>query len=152
MQIYTESEKRTAIRAYVMYGTYELAGKAVGIPWQTIAAWKHADPVWWDEKLAEVQLAVLKELGESHRNELLECKAMIIRQMKQRLATGNQKMNQKTGELVRVEIDLKELTGALPIVGAALGAAEKDDAPRRADERQAEFERIAQEERAGRMN
>ena len=51
---YSEAEKREAVAAYVVSGTFKGAAKVTGTHWQTIQSWKKKNPAWWDRIVAEV--------------------------------------------------------------------------------------------------
>ena len=51
---YSEAEKREAVAAYVVSGTFKGAAKVTGTHWQTIQNWKMKNPAWWDKIVAEV--------------------------------------------------------------------------------------------------
>lgn len=147
MREYTASEKRSAVRAYVTHGTYDLAAQATGIPMKTIAHWKRVDPVWWDREVSSVTLSLLETLTESDQSALRRVRTRVIEQLERRLNEGDQKLNVKTGELVRVEVPAKELSVILTAVGGQIGdvsgAKVKTD-----EERLSELARLGAEDHA----
>lgn len=151
MREYTASERREAVRAYVMYGTFGQASQVTGIPLATINYWKHADPIWWDKQVSSVTLSLLEKLTESDQAALRRVRTRVIEQLEQRLVTGDQKLNVKTGELVRVEIPGKELSTILGAVGGQMGEREgpkvKTD-----EERLAELQELGAQDQAARAN
>lgn len=146
MTVYTESQRLEVVRAYVMLGTYEAAAEAKGLPRATIAGWKHADPLWWDQAVAKVTLSLLETLCESDQSALRRVRTRVIEQLEQRLIQGDQKLNVKTGELVRVEVPAKELSSILHALGGAIKDQAPVEQPKTQEERMAELRKIAEDD------
>ena len=143
---YTESERERAVRAYVTQGTLRAAEEATQIPWQTIAGWKHRDPQWWDQAVAKVTLSLIEQLTESDQSSLRRVRTRVIEMLEQRLAQGDQKLNVKTGELVRVEVPAKELAGILNAVGGSIQDVAPQEQPKSSEERLAELAALGVED------
>lgn len=153
MAQYTESEKREAVRAYVLYGTYDRAEAVTGIPKETLACWKHRDPEWWDRTVAEITLQALEDLTDPDQHALRRIRSNVIKQLEARIEHGDKKLNVKTGEMVDVPITANDLAKILPVVGASLETVTKAvvDPEKVRQERNEEFARIAREEREARQ-
>lgn len=148
---YTESDRRNAVRAVIIEGGFRPAGLALGIPWETIAGWKHRDPEWWDKVYAEITLQLLEGLTEASQHKALKLRERLLELMGDRIENGESKLNVKTGEVVLVPVGLSDLTKTF----TALGGKTSDPKPAAAmteEERLAELTAIAEEDRASRPN
>lgn len=148
---YTESDRRNAVRAVIIEGGFRPAGIALGIPWETIAGWKHRDPEWWDKVYAEITLQLLKGLTEASQHKALALRERLLELMGDRIENGESKLNVKTGEVVLVPVGLSDLTKTF----TALGGQKSDPTPAVSmteEDRLAELTAIAEEDRASRPN
>ena len=110
--ILTPEEREKAVRTYLALGSYVKAGAALGIAWQTIALWKHRDPVWWEETVAKIQMEMEEQYRAGWRNVLSSALSV----MQDRLENGNHKLvtvgKDKDGkvvtEIVRVPVEAKD--------------------------------------------
>jgi len=146
---YSESERVTAVRAYIVHGTFDAAEVATGVDRDTIASWKYRDPTWWEETYNRVSLELLRSCSNDDKDALRRIRSKVVAQLEDRIDKGDQKLNVKTGELVRVEVTAKELSAILTAVSGALEE-EKDqpDEEKLRQERAAKFRQIAEADRA----
>jgi hypothetical protein len=149
---YTESERRTAVRAVITEGGFRPAGLALGIPWETIAGWKHRDPEWWDKVYAEISLQLLEGLTEASQGKALRLRERLLDLMSDRVEHGESKLNVKTGEVVLVPVGLSDLTKTFAALGGNKSEQTKPAAAMTEEERLEELARIAEEDRASRPN
>jgi hypothetical protein len=148
---YTESDRRNAVRAVITEGGFRPAGLALGIPWETIAGWKHRDPEWWDKVFAEITLQLLEGLTDASQHKALTLRERLLELMSDRVEKGESKLNVKTGEVVLVPVGLSDLTKTF----TALGGQKSEPKPAAAmseEDRLDELTKIAEEDRAGRPN
>jgi hypothetical protein len=148
---YTESERRNAVRAVITEGGFRPAGLALGIPWETIAGWKHRDPEWWDRVFAEITLSLLEGLTEASQHKALRLRERLMELMSDRVENGESKLNVKTGEIVKVPVGLSDLTKTFTALGGQKSEP-KQAAAMTEEERLADLARIAEEDRASRPN
>lgn len=110
--ILTPEQREEAVRTYLALGSYVKAGAALGIAWQTIALWKHRDPVWWEETVAKIQMELEEQYRAGWRNVLSSALSV----MQDRLENGNHKLVKvEAGEdgefkpvIVRVPVEAKD--------------------------------------------
>lgn len=148
---YTESERRHAVRTVITEGGFRPAGLALGIPWETIAGWKHRDPEWWDRVFSEITLQLLEGLTEASQHKALKLRGRLLDLMGDRIENGESKLNVKTGKVELVPVGLSDLTKTF----TALGGQKSEPKPAAAmseEERLDELTKIAEEDRAGRPN
>lgn len=149
MRTYTEAEKVAAVRAYVVQGTFDKAEAATGIDRDTIASWKYRTPEWWDHTITTLLAELLAGCSAEDQARALRLRSRLLSLIETKLDLGgDQKLNVKTGELVRVEILAKEaasiyvqLGGSNPVVDDG-----KDEEAQKAA-RQARFKQIAADDR-----
>jgi hypothetical protein len=151
MAEYTEEQKREAVRAVIMQGGFRPAGRVTGIPWETIAGWKHRHPEWWHQTHSEVTLELLQGLTESSVHKALTLKEKILGLLDDRLVNGDHKMNVKTGEVTRVPVSASDMTKVFTALGGQK-VEQKAPAPRSEEEILAELAAAAEEDRASRAN
>lgn len=151
MRSYTETEKLTAVRAVIVQGSFKAAEAATGIPYETIAGWKHRDPEWWGKIYAEICLELLQGMTEATQHQALDLREKLLQGMAERLANGDHKFNVKTGEIVRVPVALGDMTKTFIALGGQK-AEPKPVAQQTEEERMIELSKVAEEDRASRVN
>ncbi len=110
-KVYTEAEKRAAIAAYVVHGTFIGASKQCGIPYTTIRDWKNKNPTWWDRIEAEIW-------DQEEDNLRAGIHAIVVEGLQQgldRLKNGDERVTSK-GEKIRVKMsgrDINILAGTM---------------------------------------
>jgi hypothetical protein len=147
---YTQDDRETAIRAYIVHGSYEAAEQVTGVPVGTMAVWKHRDPEWWHETYNRVSLELLRSCSTDDKEALRRIRSKVVAHLERRLESGDQKLNVKTGELVRVEIPAKELSSILSAVSSVIDAEDvvPPDEEKLRQERWAKFRQIAEDDRS----
>ncbi len=102
---YTEEEKRSAVAAYVVHGTFLGASKQCGIPYTTIQGWKKDKPAWWEKIAAEV--------WEQEEEKIRSKYGLIVDEgtdaLLDRIRNGDTRVNNK-GELYKVPVSGRDMT------------------------------------------
>lgn len=97
-----EDARENAVRCYLALGSYRKAGEMSGVAWQSIAAWKHREPAWWDETVAKIQAEMEEEYRAGWRSVL--SKSLDV--MQDRLENGNHQLIQiKTEKGVETRLE-----------------------------------------------
>ncbi len=105
---YTEEEKRLAVAAYVVHGTFLGASKQCGMPYTTIQGWKKDKPAWWEKIAAEVWEQEEEKIRSKYGRVVdLGTDAQI-----DRIENGDTRVNSK-GKLYKVPVSLRDLTIAV---------------------------------------
>jgi hypothetical protein len=131
---YTLDQRHEAVTAYVVLGSFKKASDMTGIPWQTIAAWKHVDPEWWERTEAEVIEQIESDRRAGKRRVL--GKALDV--IEQRLEKGNPVLT-KEGKIVRVPVGLKDAVVAFGVISDKARAAELKNVPLDSEARRTRF-------------
>lgn len=147
---YTESERVSAVKAYVVHGGLRAAGEALGIPWETIAGWRIRYREWWDQKQSEVSLKLLESLTEASQHKALVLREICLEVIEDRLKDGDHKLNMKTGLVERVKISAVDVTKVFTALGGSMAKPRADEAPLSDEDRMLELAKLAEEDRAGR--
>jgi hypothetical protein len=143
---YTESERREAVREYLLRGSYVAVEEALGVPRQTVAGWKHDQREWWEKTVAQL----IVEIEGDYRPGWVRVLGKAVEAMEDRLDHGDTKVTKEGA--IKVPVSAKE---AAVIAGIAadklkqfgIGTPAKGET---AEERQERLRRLAQEDRAAR--
>lgn len=100
-----EDEKERIIGLYLAYGSYVKAGEAAGVSWQTIALWKHRDPVGWQETVDKLNAEMEEQYRAGWRNVLVRS----LDVMQDRLENGNHQLIQFKGDDGKVQTRLERV-------------------------------------------
>jgi len=103
---YSIAEKRQALTAYCVLGSFKKAAIETGIPHRRIADWSKTD--WWEEWEAEVTAVIGKQTVHKMRGAIMEC----YDQIHDRLENGDVYGVDKDGEAMRAPASLKTLSMA----------------------------------------
>jgi len=99
---WSESQKIEAVTTWLALGNLAQSAAVLDIPIATIKRWRYSD--WW--KKIEEDLRQEESLGLNARLKKVISKALDVTE--DRLSNGNYQFNQKTGELVRVPVNIKD--------------------------------------------
>lgn len=101
-QWWSESQKLEAAKMYLVTGSYALVSTGLGIPYQTLNKWKYTQ--WWKTTISELKAegsvklsAKLSQIAEKALDVTLD-----------RLDNGNFQLDQKTGEVRRIPVNMKD--------------------------------------------
>jgi hypothetical protein len=148
---YTESEKRECVRAWILYGSYKEVERVTGVPWETVAGWKHREPEWWEKTRFELAVQAIENMAEPTQIKAAKARDKALEVIMARLEHGEQKFNVKTGEMVSVPASLADATKAFAALGGEkVKLQPKEEVPE--EDRIAALAKLAEEDRASRPN
>lgn len=99
---YTWNDKSKAVQLYMLNGNMRLVSEVTSIPYDTLCDWKKQD--WWATVVEELRTAVKAKRGTRMSN-IIDTSLEIVQD---RLEKGDWIFNQKTGQLVRKPVALKD--------------------------------------------
>lgn len=97
-----ENDKISAVTTWLALGSIPLTAAATGIPKDTLNRWKYSD--WWKQLTIDIKNE--ENLQLNGRLKKIVDKALLV--VEDRLENGNHQLNQKTGEIIRVPVNLKD--------------------------------------------
>jgi transposase-like protein len=100
---WSDKQKLEAVQTWLVLGNMSLTSRLIGIPEDTLRQWK-GNTEWWGRAVAEIKLQERIEL--SHNLKKIVKAAHI--QVEDRMVNGDVVMNQKTGELTRRPVALRD--------------------------------------------
>lgn len=101
---YSQHDKERAVAAFVGSGTIEKSSEITGIKACTIYKWRERHPEEWERMVEKVW----SDVDDVHRAEINDCFMAGIRVAKDGLENGNERINTKTGEKIRVQVPAKD--------------------------------------------
>lgn len=101
-QHWSDSQKLEAAKLYLLTGNYAAVSAALQIPYDTLNRWKYAN--WWKDLM--VQLKAEETIELSARLKKIAAKALDVTE--ERLENGNHQFDQKTGEIRRIPVNMKD--------------------------------------------
>src|SRR5574343_1148408 len=107
---YKPEVKYQAVTTYLATGNLKMVANAMEIPYYTLREWFRSD--WWKEY--EFEIANAKKTETSTKLGKIVDKSLEL--LEDRLVNGDIIMNQKTGELVRRDVQLRDITQVLNTV------------------------------------
>lgn len=99
---WSEKQKVEAIQSYLLLGNLAMTSRILGIPEVTLRVWK-ASP-WWKEKQHELKTQEKMELS-SRLKKIVDASLTVV---EDRLVNGNFQLDQKTGQVTRIPVALKD--------------------------------------------
>lgn len=99
---WSDKQKTEAIQSYLLLGNLSLTGRVLGIPEVTLRKWK-ATP-WWNEQINELKTQEKIQLS-SRLKKIVDASLTVV---EDRLVNGNFQFDQKTGQVTRVPVPLKD--------------------------------------------
>jgi hypothetical protein len=99
---WNDTQRLEAVKLYLVTGNYAVVSAALEIPYATLNRWKYAN--WWKDLM--VQLKAEETIELSARMKKLAGKALDVTE--DRLENGNFQLDQKTGEVRRVPVNMKD--------------------------------------------
>lgn len=100
---YSWSEKTEVVKKYMLLGNMRLVAELMGIPYDTLSDWRKQD--WWVELHDEIRKAQ-KAKTNTKLSTIIEDSLEIIQD---RIQNGDWVLNQKTGELQRKAVPLRDV-------------------------------------------
>lgn len=99
---WSESQKIEAVTTWLALGSIPLTAAATSIPKDTLARWRYTD--WWKELVLQIRSE--ETLALDGRLSKIVDKALSV--VEDRLDKGNHQYDPKTGELIRVPVNLRD--------------------------------------------
>ena len=99
---WSDKQKTEAIQSYLLLGNLSLTGRVLGIPEITLRKWK-ATP-WWQEQIHELRTQERIELS-ARLKKIVNAAQTVV---EDRLVNGNFQMDQKSGEVIRIPVNMKD--------------------------------------------
>lgn len=99
---WSDGQKLEAVQTYLMLGSVRTTAAVLNIPEITVKVWRTKS--WWKDLEAELKLQDKLQLG----TRLKKIAERSLEVVEDRLQNGNYIFDQKTGELVRVPVNLKD--------------------------------------------
>jgi hypothetical protein len=102
--VWTDKEKLNAVTTYLMLGSIALTAATLKIPERTLWYWKRSE--WWNELVSEVKKEDRLVISSKLRKVLDRSWSLV----EDRLENGDWMFNQKTGELFRKPVSLRDVS------------------------------------------
>jgi transposase-like protein len=99
---WTEKTKNEVIHTYLVTGNLALTARIMDVPEETIRYWRKQD--WWDDTVREIRHSGKVELS-SKMKKIVEASIAVI---EDRIVNGDFVFDQKSGEVVRKPVNLKD--------------------------------------------
>lgn len=122
LKIWSENQKMEAAKMFLLSGSYTTVSTALEIPYRTLMQWRQSE--WWKKLTEEIKAEGRVEL--SARMRKIASRALDITE--DRLDNGNFQLDQKSGEVIRIPVNMKD---AAKVANDLLVQQQKlEDAPR----------------------
>lgn len=99
---WADSQKMEAIQSYLLLGNLALTSRILGIPEITLRVWKTTQ--WWKDAVAEIKSQEKVELSAKMKKIVGASLAVV----EDRLVNGDFQFDQKTGEVIRKPVNMKD--------------------------------------------
>lgn len=125
---WSDKQKTEAIQSYLLLGNLSLTGRILGIPEVTLRKWKVMP--WWNDQINEFKTQEKIQLS-SRLKKIVDASLTVV---EDRLINGNFQLDQKTGEVTRVPVGLKDAHKVAVDMQERQEILEKADKPELSDE------------------
>jgi hypothetical protein len=98
------SEKSEAVTCYMLTGNMRVVAETTGIPYDTLTDWRKTD--WWQQLVEELRTAKKAHTG----NKLSAIVNNSLELLTDRLENGDWVLNNKTGQMTRRPVSLRDAT------------------------------------------
>jgi len=99
---YSDSQKMEAIKLWLITGNLKVVGATLNIPYPTLQDWRYSN--WWSELVTDIRTEGSFQLS----NKLKQAAERALEVSVERLENGDWLMNQKTGEMVRKPVAMRD--------------------------------------------
>ena len=99
---WSDQQKTEAAKTYLLLGNLALTSRILGIPEITLKVWKRSE--WWAELVRELKSQERMELT-SRTKKIVNAALTVV---EDRLVNGDFQFDQKTGEVVRKPVNMKD--------------------------------------------
>ena len=125
---WSEKQRMDAVNSYLLLGNLALTSRILNIPEITLRVWKAQ--TWWKDAVAEIRSSEKVEL--TARVKKLVNSALAV--VEDRLVNGDFQYDQKTGEVVRKPVNMKDAHKVAIDMADKQDALEKADKPEQTEE------------------
>ena len=99
---WSDKQKMEAVNSYLLLGNLALTARLLNIPEITLRVWKAS--TWWKDLVAEAKLQEKMELS-ARVKKLVDASMSVV---EDRLANGDFQFDQKTGQIIRKPVNMKD--------------------------------------------
>lgn len=99
---YSDSQKIEAVKLWLVTGNLKVVAATLDIPYVTVRDWRYTN--WWSELTSEIRTEGSFQLS----NKLKKAAERALEVSVERLENGDWIMNQKTGEMVRKQVSMRD--------------------------------------------
>ena len=99
---WSDKQKMDAVNSYLLLGNLALTGRLLNIPEITLRVWKAS--TWWKDAVAEVKASEKIELS-ARIKKLVDASMTVV---EDRLSNGDFQYDQKTGQMIRKPVNMKD--------------------------------------------
>lgn len=99
---WSDKQKLEAVQSFLVLGNISLVGRILGIPRITLMKWKASN--WWHDLVDDMKIQERMELSHKMKR-IVEAAHAVV---EDRLLNGDAVLNQKTGQVVRKPVAMKD--------------------------------------------
>jgi hypothetical protein len=99
---WSDKQKMEAVNSYLLLGNLALTGRLLNIPEITLRVWKAT--TWWKDAVAEIKASEKIELS-ARIKKLVDASMTVV---EDRMMNGDFQFDQKTGQVVRKPVNMKD--------------------------------------------
>lgn len=99
---WSDQQKTEAVQSYLLLGNLALTSRILGIPEVTLRVWKAS--TWWKDLVEEIKSQERVELS-SKMKKIMNASLSVV---EDRLVNGDFQFDQKTGQVVRKPVNMKD--------------------------------------------
>ena len=99
---WSDGQKMEAIKHYLLLGNLAMTSRMLGIPEITLRVWKRTE--WWKDAVEELKSQEKMELS-SRLKKIVDASLTVV---EDRLLNGDYQFDQKTGEVIRKPVNMKD--------------------------------------------
>lgn len=99
---WSDQQKMEAVQTYLLLGNLAMTGRVLGIPEITLRVWKASE--WWKDVVQEIKSQERIELSAKLKR-IVDASLAVV---EDRLSNGDFQFDQKTGEVVRKPVNMKD--------------------------------------------
>jgi len=99
---WSDSQKMEAIQSWLLLGNLALTSRILGIPEITLRVWKRTE--WWNDMVTEIKSQERIQLS-SRMKKIVDASLSVV---EDRLVNGDFQFDQKSGEVIRKPVNMKD--------------------------------------------
>lgn len=125
---WSDAQKMEAVQSYLLLGNLALVGRLLGIPEITLRVWKASN--WWKDVVEDIKTQEKIELSAKMRK-LVSAGLAVV---EDRLENGDYQYDQKSGQVVRKPVSMKDAHKVAVDLQARQEVMERSERPELSDE------------------